>query len=129
MWIALLLVLTALYSLWFAYLGVMALKRADDAGQLSWGLTAFAFPGVALAVILDWLVNWLILTALLLELPRELLVTQRLSRHLHGHGMTTGSPRLSRWRKALAKLVCEQLLDRFDPSGKHCKCKGSEPAE
>lgn len=112
-----------LYTLWFFYLAVMSLKRASDAKQLSFGVSLLAVPGVAIAFALDWLANWLLLTPLLLELPRELLVTKRLSRHLQAGDAS----RLGRWRTWLAKLVCTQLLDKFDPSGQHCKCKGCEP--
>lgn len=44
-------------------------------------------------------------------LPRELLVTSRLSRHAKGDG----------WRASVARWICVHLLDRLDPCGRHCK--------
>jgi hypothetical protein len=115
----------SLYALWFLYLAVMALKRADDADLVSSGVLSLAFPGVLLAYVLDVLINWVILSVLLVEWPRELTVTYRLSRHLR----KPDASRLGRWRTAIARWVCTQLLDKFDPSGTHCKCKGCEPAK
>ena len=106
---ALLLAFAATYALWILYLAVMALKRARNAGQLSPLAFAFGVPVLKVGLVLDVLVNVLVLTVVLLELPRELLVTTRLKRH----NRTGGG-----WRQRFAAW-CEQFLDPFDPSGDH----------
>lgn len=110
LWLALL-ALGLLYGLWVFYLAVMNLKRAKDAGTLRPWARRFGGPVLLVGVLLDVLVNWLVFTVLLIEWPREALVTARLKRHIaHGHG----------WRMRVARWFCADLLDTFDPSGCHC---------
>ncbi len=100
------------YLLFVYYLAVMNLKRAHDIKPLT-GFTRVAalsvlYPGL----FLDAFVNIFVLTFVLLELPKEVLVTARLSRLVkESHG----------WRGKFSKLICSKLLDQFDPSGCHCK--------
>lgn len=101
----------SLYVLWVFYLAVMNLKRAKDAGTLRPVARYLGAPVLLLGVLVDFLVNVVVFTVLLLELPRETLVTSRLKRHMaHGHG----------WRSRVARWFCAELLDTFDPSGCHC---------
>lgn len=102
--------LAALYGLWALYIIVMALQRARRAGTLSRAAFALGAPLIVAGVLLDVLVNMVLMTALLLEWPREWLVTARLKRHC---GADT-------WRGAVARWVCHKLLDAFDPDGRHC---------
>lgn len=99
----------ATYALWILYLAVMSLKRAGDAGMLSPLATAFGVPVLYTGWVFDALVNIFVMTVLLIELPREWLVTTRLKRHNR-----TGTG----WRQRFAAW-CEQFLDPFDPSGDH----------
>lgn len=104
--------LLAMYALWVFYLAVMNLLRAKAAGTLTRTAYALALPIICIGVLIDFVVNLVILTVMFLELPKEYLVTARLSRHLHaGVG----------YRLALARWFCRNLLDAFDPSGCHCK--------
>lgn len=110
LWLVALAVLSV-YGLWVFYLAVMNLKRAKDAGTLRPWARRLGGPVLFVGVLLDLLVNWLVFTVLLLELPRETLVTARLKRHLaSGAG----------WRYRVARWFCADLLDAFDPSGCHC---------
>ena len=102
--------LSATYALWVFYLAVMALKRASDAGQLSPLAYALGLPVLKVGLVLDVLVNLVVMTVVLLELPREWLVTTRLKRH---------NKDADGWRKRLVAVVFEPLLDPFDPSGDH----------
>lgn len=107
-------VFLAVYVLWVYYLASMSLLRARADGKVKPGtFQAFAVLFVvAPGLLLDWLVNVTICTALFAEIPetwREL-VTGRLQRHC-------GQPT---WRGRIASFICRQLLDRFDPTGKHC---------
>jgi hypothetical protein len=113
----------SLYTLWLFYLAVMTLLRARAAGTLTPVAYRLALPMVALGITIDVLVNIFVMTALMLELPKwrrnpaarfgvevEWTVTARLSRHIHdGAG----------WRQAIALWMGANLLDQFDPSGKH----------
>lgn len=99
------------YALWIFYLATMALYRARISGTISKTALFFGWPIAMTGVVLDFLVNITIVSVLLLEIPRELLVTRRLHRHLaDGSG----------WRFNIAKFICSKLLDTFDPSGTHC---------
>lgn len=98
-----------LWALWVFYLAVMTLKRAKDADLLTPTAKAFGYPVLCVGLVLDFLANVLVLTVLLVELPREGTVTSRLKRH---NSSSTG------WRKAVAAWA-EPLLDPFDPSGDH----------
>lgn len=101
-----------IYILWLFFLAVMNLQRARDAGTLSRPAYWMGLPLLYAGLALDFTSNMLPVSILFLELPRELLVTARLRRHIHdGSG----------WRKQLARWFCANLLDVFDPSGCHCK--------
>lgn len=97
------------YALWIFFLAVMSLKRAHDADKLSPVAYALAVPVLAVGYALDVLINMVVMTAVLFELPREMTVTARLKRH---HSESTG------WRLYVV-LFIEPILDPFDPSGDH----------
>jgi hypothetical protein len=100
-----------LWAFWGMYVLVMGLYRAQLAKRLGPVTVAMALPFLAIGYVMDLLANVLIASIVFLELPRELLVTDRLIRHTRGsHG----------WRAELALWICVTLLDVFDPSGRHC---------
>jgi hypothetical protein len=105
------LVLVAVWLLYIFYSAVMHFKEARDAGVMGWPMKTLAYPALFIGLALDAFVNLTVCTVLLMEIPRELLVTSRLSRHKKGEG----------WRAKLAGWVCTHLLDALDPSGCHCK--------
>lgn len=98
-----------LYATWIFYLAVMNLKRAKDAGKLSKAAMVMGYPVLFVGLAFDCLLNLTVCTFLFLELPREGLVTARLKRLAVGGG----------WRAALAIWFAANLLDAFDPSGRH----------
>lgn len=98
-----------LWALWLFFLAVMSLKRAKDANLLTTTAKCFGYPVLFIGLVLDFLANVLVLTVLLMEIPRECTVTSRLKRH---NATSSG------WRKAVAAWA-EPLLDPFDPSGDH----------
>lgn len=100
----------AFYALWALYIVVMALQRAKRAGTLSTTALVMGAPLIVCGLVLDALVNIILMTVLLLEWPKEWLVTARLKRHC-------GQPT---WRGAIARWMCQNLLDTFDPDGRHC---------
>jgi hypothetical protein len=101
------------YGTWLFYLALMNVKRAKDAGKITRVVYVLGYPLLLVGLILDFLCNMLVFTVIMIEIPQELLVTTRLSRHICN----------DTWRGKIAKWFCVNLLDQFDPSGKHCKCK------
>ena len=101
--------LASFYLLWILFLAVMNLKRVKDAGLLSKTALVLGTPVLIFGLIVDALVNWFVMTLVLLEMPKESTVTARLKRHNKDSGG---------WRKAVV-LWMEPLLDPFDPSGDH----------
>jgi len=97
------------YGLWIFYLAVMNLQRVQKLGLLSPWALRFGYPVLVVGLFLDVVVNWFVVTLLLMEFPQELLVTARFKRH---NLESTG------WRKSVV-LFFEPILDPFDPSGNH----------
>lgn len=98
------------YALWVFYLAVMNLKRVKDAGKLGKVALFFGMPVLAVGLVLDLLVNVLVVSIVLLEIPQETTVTARLKRHKQE---STG------WRLKVTNWLASELLDHFDPSGTH----------
>ena len=88
----------SLYVLWVFYLAVMNLKRARDAGTLT-------KPALVL-------VNVVVAAVLFREPPhyQRLTLSARLGYPLRYS---------SNWRYKLSLWIVRNLLDSFDPSGKH----------
>lgn len=109
--ISLLAVLGIVYGTYVHYLAIMHLAKFRDRLTLSQKIFGYAIYGVGL--VLDIVLN-LLLSLLLLQVPRQLLVTSRLSCLKTEAG----------WRGKFARWVCYDLLDPFDPKGEHCRhCK------
>jgi len=103
--------LASLYALWLLYLLVMGLYRAKLQGRLSKVALVLGAPVYLIGYLLDVFVQITIATVLFWELPKEGLLTGRLTRHIkRGKG----------WRRDLSKWICFHLLDPFDPHGTHC---------
>lgn len=105
-----------LYVLWIFYLAVMPLLRAYTTKTISLPAKILGIPIMVTMLTIDAIVNIVVMTVMMLELPREWLVTQRLTRWccVEVGGDYT-------WRHKIARWICVQLLDTFDPSGRHCK--------
>ena len=99
----------AFYQLWFFYLAIMNLRRNKD--TLTKPAMILGFPLLYSGYLIDFLVNVILMTILFLELPQELLVTARLTRHVKDD---------SGYRKTVSMWICKNLLNQFDPSGCHC---------
>lgn len=99
------------WALWALYVLVMGIYRAHMDKRLTRLTYAMALPWVVLGFALDVAVNLTVASLLFLELPQELLVTSRLKRHITAP---------CGWRNRLAALICDRMLDVFDPTGNHC---------
>lgn len=103
--------LTALaltYGLYVFYCAVMNIKRVRDMGKLTTFGKVLGYPTLVIGLVLDLAVNVLVMSIVLLEIPREWTVTSRLKRHQKSTG----------WRLAVVKFF-EPVLDPLDPSGDH----------
>lgn len=100
--------LGALYALWVFFLAVMNLQRASVAGTLPKVCTVLGLPLIIVAYLLDVAVN-MVATVLLLEIPREWTLSERLERLSLGQG----------WRARVAVLILAYLLNPFDTTGGH----------
>lgn len=69
-----------------------------------------AYILVAIGLLMDTLLNVFVASVILLQPPREFLLTDRLQRNII----------LGGWRGKVSKWICEHLLDQFDPKGHHC---------
>lgn len=96
------------YYTWGMYLAVMTLLRHKD--TLSIESKVFAYPLVAVGLVVDVVFNAIIGSAAFLEPPKEWLFTKRVSRWNDSDS----------WRGSVARWVCKHLLDPFDPDGTHC---------
>ena len=102
-----------LWALWLRYVTVMHFMKVRRAGRLTKPALVLGFlPSIA-GVVLDVFVNFAYGYLLTLTLPRwgEWTVTAHLQRLYDNPG----------WRGSMARWVCTQLLDDFDPDGCHCK--------
>jgi hypothetical protein len=109
---SILIFLAYLWASWGLYVLVVGLYRAYMAKRLNRYAIFLSIPFVAIGFIVDILSNITLATILFWELPKELLVTARLVRHLKNKNT---------WRFYIAQWICKHLLDPVDPSGSHCK--------
>jgi predicted transporter len=104
--------IATIYLTWVFFAAVMNVKRVRDAGKLTRTAWMLGMLTLAIGLVLDLAVNWLIAPVLFLELPRagEWLLSARITRLVAGG---TG------WRATLALWMRMQLLDEIDPGGVH----------
>ena len=89
---------------WLVYLANMAVLHAGAKATWPTKMVLWAAP------VMSTLLNWLVFTLLLLEIPRECFLSARLARHFRrGKG----------WRQRLAGWMGRVWLDPFDPAGYH----------
>lgn len=104
--------LLLVYATWVYYQAVMNLQRVRDTVGLSPAAKVFGYPTLATGLVLDWVLNFTVFTVVFFDLPASKgeLVTGRLKRYAKS---STG------WRLTLTRWLASELLDDFDPSGKH----------
>jgi len=105
-----LITLMCVYLLWVHYVAVMRLMQVRDAGQLTAAMKAIGYPALFVGLLLDLIVNTIVATVIFVELPKELTVSSRLTRH---------SERGEGWRMRVALAIRTALLDNIDPNGVH----------
>jgi hypothetical protein len=108
----------ATVNLWVLYLACMNLKRAKDADRIPRVGYWFGYPVLLVGLAADFFYNVILATVLFGELPQEWLLTGRLQRYLRDPD--AGQAWWLYSRKTVARWLCDNLLDPFDPSGNHC---------
>lgn len=94
---------------WVLYVAAMNFKRVYELGnvgrfaKINGRIVWFIAQPIDLALNILW-------SILLLDFPRELLLSPKLKRLKAKGG----------WRGKIATFVCRELLNPFDPDGKHC---------
>lgn len=71
---------------------------------------AHGYVLVGIGLILDTILNIVVASVILLQPPKQLLLTRRLKYNIRRGG----------WRGKVSKWICVHLLDQFDPKGPHC---------
>lgn len=104
-------VLLVLYILWIFYLAVMNLYRANKEQRLTGFIMVLGYITIGIGAFIDVFVNITIASIVFLDRPRTWMLTKRLALYQKGEG----------WRKTLSLWICANLLNKFDPSGNHCK--------
>lgn len=99
------------YGGWLLYILVMGVYRAHLSFRLAGVTKGMLLPVVLVALVADFIGNLTVASVLFLDPPREALFTDRLIRYKK---TDLG------WRGNIADLICEHLLDVFDPTGDHC---------
>ena len=105
--------LAALWVFWLLYIFTMGLYRAFLMGRLKGLSLLMCAPVVAVAFVVDLLMQFTVFAIVFAEVPRDWLVTHRLRRY-----MRELPP--EHWRRRWADYLCHHLLDPFDPTGAHC---------
>jgi hypothetical protein len=109
--------IAASYLLWLCYISVMSLRTQRNANRMTLLDKVFGYPTLVVGYALDMVVNAVILSIVLLELPDELVVTTRAKRWATSwrDNPETG---LNGWRQAVCVWLLRQIT-HHDPSGEH----------
>lgn len=103
---------------WVAYVIIMTANNRKD--ELHWTIKASVYVLLPFGITLDFILNVVFATVLLLDKPRwgEWLLTARLKRVKEEEGAGIGPAILSAYRYTAAYLICRYLLNPFDKD--HC---------
>ena len=101
--------IAAILGIWIGVTGwffaLAHAKQLKDAGtKFGWIITYAIYPYLALGVVLDFLFNLTWGTVIFRELPREMLFTARVKRHVKAKSVTGLI-----WRERLNKIMPEHV--------------------
>jgi hypothetical protein len=99
-----------IYLFFIIYVASMNMIRAHKENKLNGYLWALCLPFVGFAWLYDLLHNMIHASLIFIELPKQLLVTDRIKQHIND----------SDYRGELSRFLCEKILSPFDYSGNHC---------
>lgn len=106
-------VIIFLWAFWALYVFSMGVYRAYLSKRLVGINYYLALPIFILGFLVDVIANFSLAVIVFVDVPHELLVTQRLIRYRK-------DTYPNNFRKKLATFICDNLLDIFDPRGDHC---------
>jgi hypothetical protein len=89
----------------------MSLYRAKMNKTITRTSLIIGYPILAVGAFIDLFMNVTLFSLVFFELPKEWLLTKRMQRYIK-----TGTG----WRFKVADWICRNLLNIFDPSGRHC---------
>jgi glucan phosphoethanolaminetransferase (alkaline phosphatase superfamily) len=95
----------------FYVLYIAAINIYRDWDSLAGWVQIVSFAPLVVMIIVDMLMNFTLFSILFFDPPDEATVTQRLARYRAGPDS---------WRKKVAETICEQALNPFDPTRRHC---------
>ena len=107
----------ALGWMWLYYVGIMGLKEQRETAPLP--TKVLGYPVAAIGLVLNFFFNGIVGTVFFVDIPREIGLTRRCQRYIRNGG-GWGPDWLTRWRVWLARWICRNYLDPFDPRGRHC---------
>jgi hypothetical protein len=91
----------------------MGIYRAYLDKKLKWYHWCLLWWVVLIGFVVDVLANITIAVIVFRELPKELLVTTRLTRYINDTNAHIHNKMMALW-------ICDNLLDLFDPTENHC---------
>lgn len=110
-----------IFITWIFFLAIMRLREMRDAGKLAWKVSPIlcvsAYLALAIGLVLDALVNWIICTVVLFEFPKEVLTTTRLNRWYHSTDTSWYTRNVRMWWVRFGQI----MLDAADTDGQHIK--------
>lgn len=95
---------------WVYYLAMCSLKRANDADKIPQILRPLCYVLLGGFLLADAFFNVTVGTIFFLQLPRQWLFTARCKENKQRWD----------WRGRQADFWCANMLNPFDPSGRHC---------
>lgn len=105
--------LLALWALWILYIAMMNVKRALMAGDIPWQAKLLVVPTKYVFDVVEFFCNVVVCTAVFLDLPKEVTVSDRLRRYHR-------DPLCPRWRMIIVNFI-KPMIDPFDPAGTHIR--------
>lgn len=104
-------IIGSLLLFWSLYLAVMNLYVSYHLGKIPKIMLPISYTILAIGAVVDCIMNFSLFALIFLDIPREILVTQRLKRMIKsGVG----------WRLKLAQWICSNVLNPFTQGDKHC---------
>jgi hypothetical protein len=102
---------TLFISTFLFFVAIMKMREMQDTiNQLHWSVRWVCYLLLAIGLVLDTALNWILLTVAFYEIPQEFLSTSRVIRHkFHSGG----------FRNQIALWFCKNWLTPFD--SRHCE--------
>lgn len=121
-------IMAALYALWFFYLAVMALQRSYEDGTITHTALLLGVPILLGGLLLDFFINIVLGSVVFLDWPQEYTLSKRLSRLVNEGNENIIEGGRPGYRAVLADWIGRTLLNSFSPRGNHIPLLQKEPS-